>query len=289
MAAIATLDRTERWMQSVVTHPLGVEAGVDAAARCGSGVPTADVELVVCRSRRLTAMERLSVYHHAYFARLVECLEGDFPVFRQTVGDDAFRQFALEYIAQQPSHSYTLGRFGDRFVDFLRESCPNSDSGDPSAANWSEFLIELAQFERLVAEVFDGLGIEARPGLDIERLRSSDSWSEARLVPAPCLRLIQLNFPVHDWHAQSRQVDLSCALEGRDICLVLTRMDYRVVWHEVEQEEFLLLQRLAEGAPLEEALLLEATSPAPDVGALASKLRHQFCRWAALRLFVDIQ
>lgn len=289
MAPIATLDRTERWMQSVITHPLGVEAGIADPARSSMDNTTAEIESVVCRSRNFSATERLEIYRNAYFARLVECLEGDFPVFRQTVGDDAFRQFALEYIAYRPSRSYTLGRFGDGFVDFLRESCPDTDSCNPGATHWSEFMIELARFERRIAEVFDGPGVEAQPGLDVERLQISDGWSEARLVPAPCLRLIRLNFPVHDWHAQRCQMDLSRALERRDICLVLTRSDYRVVWHEVEQEEFLLLQRLAEGAPLEEALISAEISPAADVGALASNLRNLFCRWAALRLFVDVQ
>jgi hypothetical protein len=290
MEALATLDWTERWMQSVITHPRGVEAGIaHPPARNSMGVTTAEIESIVCRSRSLTAAERMRIYHNAYFARLVECLEGDFPVFRQTVGDDAFRQFALEYIAQQPSRSYTLGRFGDGFVGFLRESCPNSDSGDPSAANWSEFVIELARFEHFIAEIFDGPGIEARPGLDIERLRTSDTWSEARLVPAPCLRLIRLPFAVHDWFEQRGDMGLSHALERRDIWLVLTRRDFQVVWHEVEAGEFHLLQRMAEGAPLEEALHWEAASSAPDIGALADKLRQLFCRWAALRLFVDVQ
>jgi hypothetical protein len=285
MAALATLDRTERWMQSVITHPLGVDRGVaHPSARNSIDVAPAEIDSIVCRSRRLTATERLGIYHHAYFARLVECLEGDFPVFRQAVGDDAFRQFALEYIAQQPSCSYTLGRLGDGFVDFLREDCPKTDSRDSSAAHWSEFLIELARFERVVAEVFDGPGIEAQPGLNVERLR----MSEARLVPAPCLRLIRLQFAVHDWFEQRGQIAQSHALERRDICLVLMRRNYRVVWHEVEPGEFRLLQRLAEGATLAEVLISEATNSAMDVDALASKLRQLFCRWATLRLFVDV-
>jgi hypothetical protein len=66
------------------------------------------------------------------------------------------------------------------------------------------------------------------------------------------------------------------------------RRDYRVVWHEVEPGEFRLLQRLAEGATLAEVLISEATNSAMDVDALASKLRQLFCRWATLRLFVDV-
>jgi len=285
MSAVATLDQTERWMRSVITHPLSVEAGIcDPSTRSSIDVSVTNVESIVCRSRNLTATQRLGIYHNAYFARLVECLQGDFPVFCETVGDEVFRQFALEYITARPSRSYTLGRFGDGFADFLRESCPETD-GD-----WSEFLMELARFERAVAEVFDGPGIEAEPGLDVESLRSlaPDDLSRLRLTGAPCLRLMRLHFPVHDWVHDRSGLALTDVLQRRDVRVVLTRNNYRVVWQEVDATEFELLRQLVDGTPLEDALCSTASNVATLVEVLAMELQTMFARWARLRLFTAV-
>jgi hypothetical protein len=291
MKLVATLDRTERWMQRVVTHPLGVDAGIrDAGSRQFVDVSTSELESMVNRSRNLTATERMAIYHDAYFARFVECLQNDFPIFRKAVGDDAFRQFALQYIAMQPSRGYTLGRFGDGFVDFLRETCPACEGIDASGADWPEFLIELARFERIIAEVFDGPGIEDRSGLDAASLRTlaPRELSQLRFIGAPCLRLLQTQFAVHDWVRQDPDLALLRVLQRRDTCVVITRSKYRVIWQEVECDEFQLLQQLVDGASLGDALLSAASNASADVGELASRLQAMFCRWAALRLFVGV-
>ncbi len=291
MAAIVTLDRTERWMRTIITHPLSVEAGFGhPAARHSIDVSPTQIESIVCRSRRLTAMERLAIYHNAYFARLVECLQNDFPTFRKTVGDDAFRQFALEYIAAHPSRSYTLGRFGDGFVDFLRETSPTCEQDDAGGADWSGFLIELARFERVVAEVFDGPGIEDQPGLDVDSIRTlaSHELSQLRFIGAPCLRLMQTRFAVHDLIGQDPELAWPHVFQRRDTCLVMTRSNYRVIWQEVDCDEFRLLQRLVDGASLGDALLPAASDASVDVGDLSSRLQAMFSRWAALRLFVRV-
>lgn len=291
MSAVPTLDRTERWMQRVVTHPLGVDAGIrDAGARRFVDVSTSELESMVNRSRCLTAAERMAIYHNAYFARLVECLQNDFPAFRKTVGDDAFRQFALQYTATQPSRSYTLGRFGDGFVDFLRETCPACERNDPSGTDWSEFLIELARFERVVAEVFDGPGIEGQPGLDVGSLRklSPHELSQLRFIGAPCLRLMQTQFAVHDLVGQGPDPALPHVLQRRNTYVVVTRSNFRVIWRAVERDEFQLLQRLVDGASLGDALLSAAGDASSDVGELSSRLQAMFCRWTALRFFTGV-
>src|SRR5215471_12804023 len=128
-------------MQTVITHPAGVEAGLSTPeAQSQIATSSSSVETIIEPSRRQSSIERLEVYVNAYYARLIECLQAEFPVFRQTVGDDLFAEFAVDYLRRYPSQSYTLAELGARFVNFLADTRP----AEQDSVDWSDFLIDLA-------------------------------------------------------------------------------------------------------------------------------------------------
>jgi hypothetical protein len=234
------LDAVQRWMQAVITHPDGVAAGLDSAiARQHLDVPPEEVESVVSRSQALTSVERLSIYANAYYARLLECLGEEFPVLKQTLGEETFDAFAFGYLQQYPSRSYTLGKLGENFARFLAETRPVEDAADEieeelSADDvaprlggslalpkdeaqletpgelppeWPDFLIDLATMEWTFSQVFDGRGVEGQPLLSAEQLRDIDpeAWMSARLETVCCLRLLALKFPLNDYYTAMRR------------------------------------------------------------------------------------
>ncbi|HEY2147291.1 MAG TPA: DNA-binding domain-containing protein, partial [Pirellulales bacterium] len=157
-------------MQAVIMHPDGVDAGLASeAARRHLDVAPDDVEQVVSRSLAQTSVERLSIYANAYYARLLECLGEEFPVLKQTLGEETFDAFAFDYLQRYPSQSYTLGKLGENFARYLRDTRPAanneaqsgdaSDDGGELPADWPDFLIELATVEWIFSQVFDGPGI----------------------------------------------------------------------------------------------------------------------------------
>src|SRR5688572_16099648 len=100
------LDQVQRWMQAVIVHPQGVEAGIRAAAaREHIDVAPEAMEQVVGPSRRQTSLERLEIYANAYYARLLECLREEFPALAHAVGEEAFGNFAFGYLQTYPSQS----------------------------------------------------------------------------------------------------------------------------------------------------------------------------------------
>ena len=132
------LDAVQRWMQAVIMHPDGVAAGLDSeTARQHLDVPPEEVESVVSRSQALSSVERLSIYANAYYARLLECLGEEFPVLKQTLGEETFDAFAFGYLQMYPSRSYTLGKLGENFARFLAETRPVEDTSDEIAAELS--------------------------------------------------------------------------------------------------------------------------------------------------------
>ena len=193
------LDSLQRWMQEVITHPLGIKAGIDSgAAQEEIDTSVADIESVIQRSKACTSVERLAVYGNAYYARLLECMRELFPATMLAVGEEAFDQFTLEYLQVYPPHSYTLEHLSDRFVDFLEETRPadEAESADEPAPSWPEFVVDLARLELAIENVFDGPGVEQQPKLSAEELQaiSPDDWPRARINVAPCLKLLALRF-----------------------------------------------------------------------------------------------
>ncbi len=119
------LDRIQRWMQSVLMHPGGVAEGVaSAAAREHLEIGPEEIEQVVTPSRALTAMDRLSIYGNAYYARLLECMRDEFPVLAHALGEELFDAFAVGYLQKYPSRSYTLNDLATSFPRYLAETRP---------------------------------------------------------------------------------------------------------------------------------------------------------------------
>src|SRR5260370_24135808 len=156
MSSGHALGQIQRWMQATITHPVGVaEGAASEPARSQIDVGPDGLESVVTRSRALTAIERLEIYSHAYYARLLECLREEFPVLKHALGEEVFDAFAVGYLEKYPSRRYTLFQLGDYFPRFLAETRPLTPTplpsgekgrgegceGDRLPADWPDFLI----------------------------------------------------------------------------------------------------------------------------------------------------
>jgi hypothetical protein len=289
-----TLAELEQWMQSVIMHPGGVDEGLAAAAAADTSLPAqlAQLEEVVDRSRMLSAAERLEIYVTAYRMRLLECLRAEFSATYLAVGEELFDALAFGYLQAHPSQSYTLGQLGAKFPEFLRVSpvhahAPPATSGEC----WSQFVIELARWERLVAEVFDGPGSERSPGLSREALArlQSDAWGRLRLVGAPDLQLATFTHPVHRYWLAVRENGAAEAPLAETTRLAVHRLDFHVRHHELSPGQFMLLQRLVGGWTLEAALAGLAVEEADDAHDFGGQVHAWFADWAALGFFGDAQ
>lgn len=286
------LDRIERWMQTVIMNPDGVAAGMATeAARRHIDVAPEDAESVISRSQALDSVERLEIYNRAYFARLLECLRGEFFVLAKTFGEEIFDAFAFGYLQSYPSRSYTLNHLGANFAKFLEESRPALAVDDPDLppemASWPDFLVDMARLEWAINEVFDGPGFEGQPTLDAQQLLRipAEQWPLARLEPAPCLRLLSLRFPVNQFYTAIRNGDEpGPPLPGASY-VALTRIDYVVRRFDLSQTQFELLESLANGTTVGDAVARAAAYAPEDFDQFARDLRTWFQDWAAAGFF----
>jgi len=248
------LTALQRWLQAVVSHPAGSQAGAEsdeaAAERLG------DIEAVIAPSSKQTSAERIDVYAHGYWARLLDCLREDYPTLRSALGDDAFDAFAVGYLQTYPSQSYTLGKLGARFPQYLEETSPQGDGSEA----WLVPLIELAEMERAVSDIFDAPGGETLGYLTPEDLAAIEPKRRAtlRLTPLPTFRLLHFRSEVNDYFTALRGSPEPMEVPLADLgetYLALSRREFVVRRHPLTREQFELLTSLAAGASLGESLV----------------------------------
>jgi hypothetical protein len=286
------LAQIQRWMQTAITHPAGVEEGVNSPeARRHVDVGPAEAGRVLTRSRALTPLERLAVYGSAYYARLLECLREEFPVLTHALGEELFDAFVVGYLQRYPSRSYTLFQLGTEFPRYLAETRPDGSGGEGLPADWPDFLIDLATLELTFNEVFDGPGVEGEQLLDAEQLRgiAPERLLGARLVPAPCVRLLALRYPVHHYFTavrRRRDPDLPGPAET---WLAVTRQRFVVCHYELSRPAYQLLHALLAGASVGQAISRAVEAAGPDLDRLPHNLAAWFHDWAAEGFFRAVE
>jgi len=247
------LETIEHWMQAVITNPAGIAGGLASeTARQYVDISTDEIEKVVTRSGSLSAAARLAIYGHAYFARLQECLRVEFPILLHALGDELFILFALEYLKNYPSRSYTLNRLGENFPRYLAESRPDAGAPLGERESWPDFIVDLATLERAFAEVFDGPGSEGLSLADRDALLNIPIAELlcARLAPASCLRLLTFRYPVSQYFDAARKKENPDLPQPANTYVAMSRRDYVVRINELTQTQYELLSALTTGSTL---------------------------------------
>lgn len=275
--AQADLGVLQRWMQTVIVDPAGVEAGARAMQ---SQRGTLAIEDVVQPSRQLSAGERIALYSGMVQLRLVDCLAQDFPALQHALGRERFAQLASDYVVAHPSTHYSLNQLGKHLPAFARETL----DGKPRA----EFFAELAALERATEEVFDERRAEAIRADDLLGV-PNDRWPRTRLVPSPALRLLETRYPVNAYYQAWREERSPELPRVRRSWVAVYRKEF-VVWRmNLDRDRFELLQTLIGGATLGAALQRVTTTRGLDAQRIAQNLGAWFQEWAAEGFFCAVK
>ena len=76
---------------------------------------------IIVAPKKMTAEDRLQVYHNDYYLRLLESLKGDYECLCHHIGDERFNALISDYLNAYPSTSYTIREVGLAFPQFLKE------------------------------------------------------------------------------------------------------------------------------------------------------------------------
>lgn len=233
-------------MQAALTHE-------------GAPLQQAEVEAHIQASPALAPAQRLAIYQRGYYARLLQCLEGQYKALCHALGKELFDDFARDYLKAHPSHSPTLSELGAHFPDFLENTRPDKDEVEKES--WIDFMVDLARFEWQLYRVFDAPGHEGKPYADA-------SVPDESLRLQPCFFLYQYRFPVDAYyHAVARGEDPDIpAAKAR--YLAICRKDYSIGIFSLLAPQYVFLTEVAKGSGIKTALKSTATAfDSPETAA----------------------
>jgi hypothetical protein len=280
MAEAPQLDRLERWLQAVVMHPQGAERGLMAPGARGL-MPNAarDLEAVVTRSQRLTALDRLGIYAEMYYLRLVEVLTAEYPTTRTVLGADRFDQACRAFIARHPSTQRTLQSLSVDFPKFLKRYLRGRKN--------ARLAVDVARVERAMEEVFDAPRVEPLGFVTLKKIPPG-RWGDVRLTLTPALRLLALDCPADAHMTAIRSRRRVRAPGARPSFVIVYRHNLRAWRMTVTREQFQLLELLGRGLPIGRAVYKSCRKLRVRADRLPALLSGWFQNWSAEGLFVGL-
>jgi hypothetical protein len=271
------LERLQRWMQSVVTHPGDIEEAA-GSAEARRELPPEQVGAVILPSATLTPLERLEIYQGMYPLRMEEALASDFPGLKHFLGDHAFFHLVTAYTEAHPSRSFTLNPLGEHLAAFV------ATAPVPRPA----FCAELARLERTIAEMFDA---PETPALGEEAITQvpAEAWETARLVPIAALRLLALRYPAGAYLDSLKDERHQHPSPARaDEYVVVYRRDYAVYRQDLSRAAHHLLADLAAGQTVG-AAVAAALRRRGRARPQEDDLFRWFRQWAGAGLFTRVE
>lgn len=157
---------------------------------------------------------RLEIYRNAYRLRLRETVDTDHEILGLYLGDELFDQMVNSYIDLHPSHFFSLRDFTTYLPRFLRERAPFSDH---------PILAEMANFERLLLDVFDAREVTRTTLVELQALEP-EKWPALRLRFHPSMQLYTAQWnSVESWRALKHEQQPPAAAEQPDSHWLLWR------------------------------------------------------------------
>lgn len=144
----------------------------------------------VSASGRASPVIQLSVYTHAYSARLMEVLANDYPAALMAIGKDTFSRLSNDYIRAHPSHYSSLRDFGGHLPGFVAGLIQQD-------ASYREmpWLQELTLFERTLGQAFDAADAPWLSEQDMSAI-PPQAWPQLSFIPHPSVHRLDLEWNI---------------------------------------------------------------------------------------------
>ena len=213
--------------------------------------------------------DTFAVYHDGFRLRMAEFLANDYPSLRAALGDEAFEEIAIAYMAARPSRFRNARWFGAALPDFLRATPPFAQD---------RFACGLAALEAALARSFDAAD-ETPLAMEILGVTPEQDWPLLRFAFHPGVVLVEAPAAaLAAYEAVQRgeeEADLS-EIADEDLTLLVWREELEVHYRALDELEALALREARAGKPFGEICALLAFArpdeAAENLTALAARL-----------------
>jgi len=215
-----------------------------ASALEGIDADEAALSVWLRHDRGVSALQRMQIYTHAYFARIHGVLRDDYGALHAALGDAAFHDLAKLYLMAHPPRSYSLRFAGAQLPVFLA-----GPVAEVFSRRWP-FAADLAALEWAIVDLFDApdSAVLARESLSTV---SPGEWGALRFRLIDAHRLLALDWPVADVREAWAADRALPALERRATRVLAHRRAERVFHRSVSALEARALGLVREGGDFE--------------------------------------
>ncbi|HTC32874.1 MAG TPA: DNA-binding domain-containing protein, partial [Bryobacteraceae bacterium] len=147
---------------------------------------SAEAKRLIKPNDRLSASERLNIYHRQYWFRILDSFNEDFPGLCAILGERAFERLSRAYLTDCPSESFTLRNLGSRLENWLK-------AHPDFAGKHFALAIDMIRLEWAHIEAFDSAERKALGPEDLLEL-----GPDLLLALQPHIRLLELQYPVDE-------------------------------------------------------------------------------------------
>lgn len=190
----------------------------------------ATIDSAIADAPPIDTAARLSIYSHAYSARLIEVLELDFPGLHTLLGEDGFDQMAQAYLKAFPSKNRSVRGFPEQMPFFLSKVQPYSEY---------PVLAEMAAFEWAFEHVLDAADAAKISVHQIEKI-PPEEWGYMRFQWHPAVQRLNLKWNVVSiWQAveEGKEAPEPQASESPIPWLLWRSEDLQVFFQSLSVEE----------------------------------------------------
>lgn len=277
LPTLTTLRSHQLWFTSAIMSP---SPDLETTAWGAGAILTA--------GPRLSAKDRLGVYHRAYTARLVECLADDYPALRSALGEERFETLCRAYIVRHPSTSPSLNAYGRHMAEFCRGGMEASLAACCREAADPGFMADLAALEWAIVEVIHAKSTDPLTPAGLADV-PLDRWSDARLEMTPAVRLLRFAYPVNTYLQALRQGE-GPIVPGPTPSAAAVYRSGPTIWRmDLSEPMVQVLDSLASGETLG-AALDRAASALSDVSEeiVTGRVMEWFREWVSSGLFSGV-
>jgi len=267
-----SLDELERWFQDEVVRPHERRAPAAKARATGARERAQDW---VLPSRHLRPAQRIAIYTQAYFIRLHECLQSDYPAVARLCGEVGFERLVRAYLRVHPSRHYSLNVLGRKLPEFL---------DGPVRIARRALLADVARLEQRMAEVFDERDTPVLTPADFAALPAS-VWDDAYPQLIAALRVEAFDHRANAIVSAARQEQSLPPLGRQQTWVAIYRKD-DVLWRmDLTQPMYEVLRALREGASLRAAIEAGARVFAGTPAEMQAQVFGWFAEWVGEGFF----
>jgi hypothetical protein len=113
-----SLRELQTWMKWVIADPRGVKTALESSS---VEEPQPRALPWIQQDSAKSALQRLDIYAEAYFSRILEALQEDFPRTVSVLGESFFKNLIATYLKEHPSKTYNINEIGEHLPAFAAQ------------------------------------------------------------------------------------------------------------------------------------------------------------------------